>query len=225
MTVSDPCALLKTLVATPTEESWLEFKENHWEDEKIGQYVAALSNAAILAGKERGFLVFGVENKTHKLVGTTISLKSKKAGGENFLNWLQRVISPAIQIDFHDFKCDGVKYAIIEIAPTYAAPVAFKGEIWVRMGENLKKPKPDDPVTAALYRVTSKVSFEQGAAALGLSTIPSMKMRSPKKEEQEQVVFVRASDSSFDEGSLGAPHASEVLMALCDREPVRTIRY
>lgn len=169
MPISNPCALLKTLVATPTEESWLEFKENHWEDEKIGQYVAGLSNAAILAGKERAFLVFGVEDRTHKRVGTSISLKSKKVGGENFLNWLLRAISPAIQIDLHDFECDDLKYAIIEIAPTYVAPVAFKGEIWVRVGENLKRPKPDDPVTASLYRATSRVSFEQGAAALGLT--------------------------------------------------------
>ncbi|MBY0567320.1 MAG: putative DNA binding domain-containing protein [Hyphomonadaceae bacterium] len=169
MTISDPCALLKTLVERPAEESWLEFKESAWDHDRIAQYVAGLSNAAILAGQERGFLVFGVEDATHKIVGTTVALKSKKIGNENFQNWIQRVISPAIQVNLHDFQCDGRKCAIIEIAPSYAAPVAYKSEIWVRIGENLKKPKPDDPVTAALYRATSRVSFEQGAAAMGIT--------------------------------------------------------
>ena len=57
---------------------------SNWEDEvvefkrggagfstgEIGEYFAALTNEANLRGLPRAWLIFGVDNKTHKVVGT-----------------------------------------------------------------------------------------------------------------------------------------------------------
>ncbi len=46
--------LLGKLRALPKETGWVEFKENYYDPDEIGEYVSALSNAAALAGKANG---------------------------------------------------------------------------------------------------------------------------------------------------------------------------
>ena len=45
-----------------------EFKENRFEPHVIGEYISALSNSAVIAGKDEGFLVWGISNKGHKII-------------------------------------------------------------------------------------------------------------------------------------------------------------
>lgn len=133
------CALLGRLCSEPHESEWLEFKQNVWDHNQIGRNISALANSAMLAGKERAFVVFGVENNSHERVGTTIRLKKKKGkGNENFENWINRLIAPRIMIALHDFQCDSMEFAIIEIEPTYESPVRFDGAAYVRIGENTR---------------------------------------------------------------------------------------
>jgi ATP-dependent DNA helicase RecG len=58
MAVSNPRALLDRLLREPAESEWLEFKHNQSNVEEIGEYISALANAAMLAGKSRAFLMF-----------------------------------------------------------------------------------------------------------------------------------------------------------------------
>ena len=62
MPINDPCSFLHRLLREPNESSWLEFKVNNGDPREIGEYVSALANAAILAGRDRAFLVFGVRD-------------------------------------------------------------------------------------------------------------------------------------------------------------------
>ena len=68
--------LLKSLRALPHETEWVEFKHNDAEPEEIGEYVSALSNSSALLGKEAGYVVWGIENETHKIVGTSFKPRS-----------------------------------------------------------------------------------------------------------------------------------------------------
>jgi ATP-dependent DNA helicase RecG len=95
MPTSNPCALLDRLTNEPKESEWLEFKLNNSNVQEIGEYVSALANAAMLADKDRAFLVFGVENKTRRKLGTTIKLAALRKGSENFTNWLSRMVDRA----------------------------------------------------------------------------------------------------------------------------------
>lgn len=47
----------------PRETTWLEFKENISEPERIGKYISALSNSATLANKSNGYLIWGLMMK------------------------------------------------------------------------------------------------------------------------------------------------------------------
>lgn len=42
-------------------------------------------------------------------------------------------------IDFHDFECDGLSFAIIAVEPTYDRPVRFNGMEYFREGDSKKR--------------------------------------------------------------------------------------
>lgn len=63
--------IVDQFIARPHEEEWFEFKTNWCEPRTLGEYLSALSNAAALKGHNEGYLVWGVEDGAHKIVGTT----------------------------------------------------------------------------------------------------------------------------------------------------------
>jgi len=131
MSTNDPGALLERLCQEPRESRWLEFKENNVEPDMIGKRISACANAAILAGKDRAFVVFGVEDQTRRKVGTKVILGDMKKGGENFENWIARNLDPRILVELIDFNHKGKQFAIIVIEPTYDRPVRFSGVEWI----------------------------------------------------------------------------------------------
>ena len=69
--------IVKDLIAYPTEANWFEFKENWYEPVEIGEYISSLSNAAALEGREYGYLVWGVNNKTHESLPSICNTESE----------------------------------------------------------------------------------------------------------------------------------------------------
>ena len=68
---------LRLLLKQPESEI-VEFKEakNQFDFNKLGKYFSALSNEANLRSKEYAWLVFGVSDEDHKIVGSQ-SLSTK----------------------------------------------------------------------------------------------------------------------------------------------------
>ena len=82
-------ALLRELCALPAETEWVEFKHNNQDPQEIGEYISSLSNSATLCGKTNAYLVWGVNNETHDVVGTTFTSHTTKKGNEELENWLR----------------------------------------------------------------------------------------------------------------------------------------
>src|SRR5579871_5595844 len=104
MAVSNPHNLLQRLLKEPKESVWVEFKHNNNNPETIGEWISACANAAILAEQPRAFLVFGIENTTRKMLGTSVRLHNMKKGGENFENWINRMVTPSLMMELLDFE-------------------------------------------------------------------------------------------------------------------------
>ncbi|GAB4365033.1 MAG: ATP-binding protein [Kiloniellaceae bacterium] len=165
MITSNPEALLNRLLREPVETGWLEFKENNEDPERIGKLISACANSAMLEGKERAFLVWGITDKTKEKVGTKVTLGKIKKGGENFSNWISRKIDPKLMMEFLDFECDGKFFSILTIEPTYDRPVRFDGVEYVRIGENVKKLADFPEHQRALWLATARHKFEDAVAA------------------------------------------------------------
>ncbi len=168
--IHDPCALLDRLLREPGENAWLEFKVNNADLREIGEYVSALANAAMLAGRDRAFLVFGVEDKTKRRVGTNVRLAGLKQGGENLANWLSRLLEPRLVLDLVDFECDGLPFTIIGIDPAYERPVRFSGSEFIRIGENKRRLAEFPEHERALWLGVGRRRFESAVAEANVTS-------------------------------------------------------
>lgn len=79
MNQPDLTQLLHSLIAT-WENEVVEFKQagNDYSTVDIGKYFSALANEANLRGAACGWLLFGVNNKTRRMVGTDYRPQSKR---------------------------------------------------------------------------------------------------------------------------------------------------
>ena len=82
--------LVRELCKLPSETEWVEFKENNSNLQETGEYISALANSAALEGKAHAYIAWGIEDSSHKVVGTTFNPLSVKKGGEELENWLLR---------------------------------------------------------------------------------------------------------------------------------------
>ena len=160
--------LLKRLTSLPHETEWVEFKQNYSEPQELGEYLSALSNSAALHGKEAAFLVWGVEDGSHKVVGTTFRPRSEKKGAEELESWLARQLSPSINFKIYEFVAQGRAIVIFEIPPAVHTPVRFAETGFIRVGTYRKKLR-DFPEERDLWALLSRVPFEKGTARGGLT--------------------------------------------------------
>jgi ATP-dependent DNA helicase RecG len=120
--------LVHELCTLPHEAEWVEFKENKANPQEIGEYVSALANSAALLGKPYGYLVWGVEDGTHQIVGTHFSPVDAKIGNEVLESWLLRQLSPKIHFRFVAIRVDGQPVVLLEIPRASRHPVQFQGQ-------------------------------------------------------------------------------------------------
>jgi ATP-dependent DNA helicase RecG len=156
--------LIHELAKLPQETEWVEFKENNENPQEIGEYISALSNSAALVGKAFAYLVWGVEDATHTLVGTSFKPHAAKVGNEELENWLLRMLTPKIHFRFLDVHIDGMIFVLLEIERAYRQPVQFGGVEYIRVGSYKKKLKEFPEKERALWRLFDKALFEDGIA-------------------------------------------------------------
>jgi ATP-dependent DNA helicase RecG len=96
----DLARLIDPLRALTHETEWVEFKENNASPEEIGENISALANSAALHEQPVAYLVWGVEDRTHAVVGTSFRPRERKIGNEALENWLLHQLTPRIDLRF-----------------------------------------------------------------------------------------------------------------------------
>ncbi|MEO6855255.1 MAG: RNA-binding domain-containing protein [Rhodoferax sp.] len=117
----------------------VEFKANFSEPDKIGCYLSGLANTAALQGRDRAWLVWGVEDGTHWVVGTAFDPFQQKIGNQSLHMWLQVMTQPRADFAFHELNFDGVRVVVLEIHPARSAPMAFQHVRYIRVDSHLVK--------------------------------------------------------------------------------------
>ncbi|MEX2673454.1 MAG: ATP-binding protein [Phycisphaeraceae bacterium] len=158
-------SLLHELCQLPSETEWVEFKCNNEHPEKIGEYISALANSAALCGKTNAYIVWGVSNESHEVVGTSFMPTQTKKGNEELENWLVRLLNPRIHFRILEFEVVGKRIAMIEIPRATHQPVQFQGIEHVRVGSYNKKLKEHAEKERELWRIFDVTPFEQQVAA------------------------------------------------------------
>ena len=161
--------LVEYLRQFPKETDWLEFKTNYYNPDIIGQYISALSNAAALNNVQYGYLIFGIDDETHKIVGTNIVLRNSKKGNEELEAWITRLLNPKIQFNFYDIDIDKKHIAIIEIKRAEYTITKFESTAYIRIGTNKKPLSNFVGKEKELWRVINSMPFEMCISASNLT--------------------------------------------------------
>ena len=157
--------LVRELCQLRHETGWVEFKHNNADPQEIGEYLSALANSAALAGKAQGYLVWGVQDGSHDIVGTTFDPGSARRGGQELESWLLQLLNPKLHFRFHHIEMDGLPVVLLEVERAFRHPVQFQGEAFLRVG-SYKKPLRGFPEhERTLWRVLERTPFEDGLAA------------------------------------------------------------
>jgi ATP-dependent DNA helicase RecG len=135
-------AALQVLLATLIER-WenevAEFKRagDGFSTDDIGKYFSALANEANLRDQDRAWLVFGVDNKTRKVVGT--DYRPEPARLQSLKMQMAEATEPSITLrNIHELAHSEGRVLLLEIpAAPLGMPVAWKGHYYARAGESL----------------------------------------------------------------------------------------
>ncbi|WP_340313470.1 ATP-binding protein [Rhizorhabdus argentea] len=127
-------ALVDELRSAGAETSCVEFKRNNDDPEMIGKLVSALSNTARIEDRPLAHIIWGVDDSSHEVVGTTFDFRSKKVGNQEFEFWLAGLVRPSPAISFRFVDHPSGRVVLCEIPAANSAPVEFKGTAYVRIG-------------------------------------------------------------------------------------------
>jgi len=169
----EPQALLETLDSLrglPREAATVEFKGNTQEPTEIGQYLSALANSAALDGHDRGWLVWGVEDGTHAVKGTTFDPFTKKGeGNQALIMWLQQKTSPRADFVFHECHHPSGKVILLEIHPPRTAPIAFENIRYIRIDSHKTKLSEHPDKESRLWSKLGQLDDWSGEVMAGAS--------------------------------------------------------
>lgn len=156
--------LVNELVKQPNESEWVEFKLNFHSEQEIGERISALSNGAAIVNQDFGYLVFGVEDKTHIIKGTSFKPKTHTKGKEELEHWLAQRLDPRIDFRIYEFSYDANRnIALFVIPAAQARPVNFFHHAYIRVGSITRKLLEFSDKEAKIWRKKAK-PFEQEIA-------------------------------------------------------------
>ena len=161
--------LVRSLAKLPSEVEWVEFKVNNDDPERIVKYISGLSNVATLRERPYAYLVWGIEDGTHKIVGTNFEYRKAKKGNIELELWLNQQINPKINFKFIEVTFENgteppIRVTLIEIPCAEGEPTRCGSVGYIRVGSNLKS-LPDFPEKEAeLWRKFDKTPYEKRIA-------------------------------------------------------------
>lgn len=239
-------SLLRELLKLTSETEWVEFKHNNADPQQIGEYISALANAAALMGKQSAYMVWGIDDKTHAVLGTAFKPSSARHKQQELESWLLQKTSPKIHFQFYEFNTiDGLAVVIMEVQAATHTPVQFDGTEFIRIGSYKKKLREFSEKERALWRVFDKVPFEQQMAAENVTANDVLKnldypayfdlTNQPFPEGRDGILSALAADKLIRPSNSGQWHITNLGAVLfakrlqdfpsTGRKPVRLVQY
>ena len=192
--------LVRSLVAYPSEQTWFEFKLNCADPMRIGKYLSGLSNAALLANQPFGYLVIGVDDATHEIVGTDFRPQEQKTLGKNkgepLLHWLQRGLSESlVAFDVFDVLIDERHVCVFEVEAAKLRPTKFEGEGYCRVGSSLTNLRQNVALERELFNHLAADCSERTIPGIGLEAVDPEALSFARRQYAEKYKDVSFADA------------------------------
>lgn len=161
--------LIDELRKYESENYWLEFKHNNYDPDMIGQDISALSNGAAYAEKNCAYMIWGIDDKTHEIVGTNYDQYTLKVGNQEIESWLRNLLSKNVEFEFQTIFMNNEKVVVLIIYKATNQTATFKKVDYIRVGSYTKKLNEYPQMQAQLWDRLRNVRFEENYAKQDLS--------------------------------------------------------
>lgn len=152
MTNAELIELIDELRALPKENEWVEFKKGTaTTNDKIGQYISAISNAACINNQSFGYFIFGIDDNTHEVIGTNFKLKNKKEGNQELELYLRQYLHPSVRFEHFVCQYNTFRVEIFRIPAAAGEPINFKNYPYIRFDSSLTDLKKYPHFLRAIY--------------------------------------------------------------------------
>lgn len=163
MTTAELQSILQQLLNLTAENEVVEFKEakTNYDFSKLGKYFSALSNEANLKGKPYAWLVFGVKDNDHHVVGTAFRPQRRDLDSlkEEIAN---KTTNRITFIEIHELTLPEGRVILFQIpAAPKGIPVNFDGHYYGRDGEALSPLNLEE-----IERIRAQATSEDWSAAI-----------------------------------------------------------
>lgn len=172
----DLIQLIDQLIARSTESQTVEFKASNDDAFMIGKDISALSNAAAIEGQDYAYMLWGVDDATHGIIGTTFNPLAAKHKGQELELWLRLKLSKNAEFKFIPMDYRGHRTVILRIWPATGYPVAFDGTEYIRSGTSTQPIAKNSQRERRLWEVTKSEAFEDQIAAQWLTAEETLAM-------------------------------------------------
>lgn len=163
-----------------SEREWVEFKLNHQSPQKIGEYISALANSACFYEAPEAYLIFGIKDDNHEIIGTTFDHRAMKGKGAEALEpWLLRNLNPKTEFSIKTVNHQKGRVVIFFIPPAHSGPVKFIEKSWIRI-DSSTKPLSEFPEKEAVIWDRRR-SFEDRIAKENVSELEVLKLLNYEK--------------------------------------------
>lgn len=156
----DIIALIAALANQSTENECLEFKHGNTDPDRIGRGISALANSAALLGRTFSYKVWGIDDATHKFVGTAFDPKAQKIGNQELELWLRQYLSDNAEFRFESTDVSGRHLVLLRIWPAQYRPVLWRGIAYIRTGSSTQELKHGSRREEELWSRTRSEVFE-----------------------------------------------------------------
>ena len=130
--------IIENLLRLQDEYEWLDFKENWFNKDEIGEYISAIANGACLCGKEYGYIIWGVKDNSRDIVGTSINF-NKDINHEPYKHYLARNLKPSIAFEVIEKEYQGKRIVMLQIPSSKSVQTKYKEVSYFRIGSSKEK--------------------------------------------------------------------------------------
>lgn len=132
------------------ENQFIEFKSNHLNGRKLGQYLSALSNGAALCNEDYGYLYFGIDDDTLAIKGTsfspsaeTVKYKGHTDSRQPLELFLRQYLTPKLNFTIRSILANnGNPVVVFRIPAAKGEPTAFMNIPYVRVDSSVTDMRP-----------------------------------------------------------------------------------
>ncbi len=161
--------LVLELCKLPNETQWVEFKRDNYDPKMIGQDISALANSAALQDRSCAYMLWGIDDKSHSIVGTKKDLQSLKKGNQEIESWLRNLLSKNADFEFHSVLVNDKNIGVLVVYKAEHAPVTFEKTEYIRIGSYTKRLNEYPAVQVQLWDKIRNEKFEEQYALIDLT--------------------------------------------------------